>query len=152
NVKHSLASTAYNERRQQCADGVDAVTESFKGVRSLRDVTIEMLDEAVKDPLIYKRCRYVVEENARVVQAVEQMRAQNISALGRLMYASHEGLSKAYEVSCPELDYLVEATIGRSEVAGARMMGGGFGGCTINIVREDGLKQFLSQVGESYQR
>lgn len=152
NVKHSLASTAYNERRQQCADGVAAVTKNFDGVGSLRDVTIEMLDVCVKDPLIYKRCRYVLEENARVLEAVEQMRDGNITALGRLMYDSHKGLSKDYEVSCPELDYLVEAVADHPEVAGARMMGGGFGGCTINIVREDGLEELLSGVSESYQK
>src|SRR5690606_3931874 len=102
NVKHSLASSAYNERRQQCADGVTAVARHHSSVTSLRDTTLEMLAAHIKDPVIYKRCRYVVEENMRVAAAVEQMRRGSIEALGALMYESHRGLSVQYEVSCPE--------------------------------------------------
>lgn len=152
NVKHSLASSAYNERRQQCADGVAAVARHHNGVTSLRDTTLEMLASHIKDPLIYKRCRYVVEENMRVASAVEQMRRGSISALGELMYESHRGLSDQYEVSCPELDYLVEAVKGHPAVAGGRMMGGGFGGCTINLIREDALGELIDGLEASYRR
>lgn len=147
NVKHSLASTAYNTRREECATGVELVQKHVSGVTSLRDVTVEMLDQYVKDPLIHQRCRYVVEENMRVMKAVEHMRKGNIAGLGEQMYRSHQGLSKEYEVSCPELDWLVDAVRGNTAVAGARMMGGGFGGCTINIIKEDviaGLADYLA--------
>jgi len=152
NVKHSLASSAYNERRQQCAEGAAAVARHHDHVASLRDVTQEMLAAHVKDPLIYNRCRYVVEENARVSAAVEQMRRGNIAALGKLMYESHRGLSTQYEVSCPELDYLVNAVKGHPAVAGARMMGGGFGGCTINIMKEEALNELIPGLEASYRK
>lgn len=152
NVKHSLASSAYNERRRQCADGVAEVARHHSDVTSLRDTTLEMLNAHVKDPLIYKRCRYVIAENMRVAAAVEQMRSGNIAALGKLMYESHRGLSDEYEVSCPELDYLVDAVKDHPAVAGARMMGGGFGGCTINLVREDALDELIGGLETAYQR
>ena len=152
NVKHSLASTAYNERRQQCAAGVKMVKEHVHDVLSLRDVTIEMLDKYVTDPLIYKRCRFVVEENERVHKAVEQMKAGNIAGLGEQMFRSHEGLQNEYEVSCRELDWLVNAVKDNPIVAGARMMGGGFGGCTINIIKEGKIDELLSVLSESYEK
>ena len=152
NVKHSLASTAYNERRQQCAAGVKMVKAHNHDVLSLRDVTVSMLDEYVTDPLIYKRCRFVVEENERVHQAVEQMKAGNIEGLGQLMFRSHEGLQKEYEVSCAELDWLVDAVRNNPIVAGARMMGGGFGGCTINIIKEGRIQELLDILSMNYEK
>ena len=151
NVKHSLASTAYNTRRQECAEGVSMVHRHLPNVNSLRDVTIAMLDEYVKDPLIYRRCHFVVEENARVHQAVEQMKNGNIQGLGEKMLRSHDGLSKEYEVSCPELDWLVEAVRHNPLVAGARMMGGGFGGCTINIIREGAVTELVEYLAKNYE-
>jgi galactokinase len=152
NVKHSLASTAYNERRQQCAAGVKMVKAHNHDVLSLRDVTVSMLDEYVTDPLIYKRCRFVVEENERVHHAVEQMKAGNIEGLGQLMFRSHEGLQKEYEVSCAELDWLVDAVRNNPIVAGARMMGGGFGGCTINIIKEGRIQELLDILSMNYEK
>jgi len=152
NVKHSLASTAYNERRQQCSEGVRMIRAHVRDVLSLRDVTVSMLDKFVTDPVIYKRCRFVVEENERVHKAVEQMKAGNISGLGELMFRSHDGLQKEYEVSCRELDWLVDAVRDNPIVAGARMMGGGFGGCTINIIREGKIDDLLSILSENYER
>jgi len=152
NVKHSLASTAYNERRQQCGEGVQMIRARIRDVLSLRDVTVSMLDKFVTDPVIYKRCRFVVEENERVHKAVEQMKAGNISGLGELMFRSHDGLQKEYEVSCRELDWLVDAVRDNPIVAGARMMGGGFGGCTINIIREGKIDDLLSILSENYER
>jgi galactokinase len=151
NVKHSLASTAYNERRQQCGEGVRMVKAHVHDVLSLRDVTISMLDKYVTDPLIYKRCRFVVEENERVHKAVEQMKTGNIDGLGELLYQSHEGLQKEYEVSCAELDWLVNAVKDNPIVAGARMMGGGFGGCTINIINEGRIDELLNILSEDYE-
>jgi galactokinase len=150
NVKHALGSTAYNTRRQECATGVAAIQKHVDGVTSLRDVTIEMLEQYVTDPLIHQRCRYVVEENIRVGKAIENMRRGNIKGLGEQMYRSHQGLSKEYEVSCPELDWLVDAVKGNPAVAGARMMGGGFGGCTINIIKEDEIAALTARLAADY--
>lgn len=151
NVKHSLASTAYNTRRQECAEGVAMVKKHIAEVQSLRDVTIEMLDQYVKDPLIYRRCRFVVEENERVHAAVRHMKSGNIQGLGEQMLRSHDGLSREYQVSCPELDWLVEAVRNNPLVAGARMMGGGFGGCTINIIREGAITELVDYLSAAYQ-
>jgi galactokinase len=101
------------------------------------------------DELIYRRCSYVVEENARLLAATEDLERGDIAAFGQRLYGSHEGLSRKYEVSCPELDFLVEQVRGREGVIGARMMGGGFGGCTINLIREEaieGLVEWLTPV------
>lgn len=150
NVHHALSSSAYNTRREECMAGAAAVAKHVAGVRNLRDVTLAMLEEYVHDPLILKRCRYVIQESARVFEAVEQLRSGSIAGLGRLMYKSHDGLSKEYEVSCPELDFLVDAVRNDPAVAGARMMGGGFGGCTINIVREEAVPALRERVARQY--
>jgi galactokinase len=152
NVKHSLASTAYNQRRQECAAGVQMVKKFYHEVLSLRDVTVDMLDKHVPDPLIYKRCRFVIEENERVHNAVQEMKKGNIEGLGQMMFRSHEGLRNEYEVSCRELDWLVDAVRDNPNVAGARMMGGGFGGCTINIIKEGGLKQLVDSLAHNYEK
>ncbi|HEU4471589.1 MAG TPA: galactokinase [Flavisolibacter sp.] len=152
NVKHSLASTGYNDRRAQCEAGVAMVREFEPDVRSLRDVSLEMLERHVapRDQLIYRRCRYVVEENERLLQGCEDLKKGNVGALGKKMFASHDGLSREYEVSCPELDFLVDAVRNHPDVLGARMMGGGFGGCTINLVREDAIEQLTKEVSAAY--
>jgi galactokinase len=136
----------------ECAEGVALVQQHIPEVKSLRDVTIGMLEKYVKDPLIERRCRFVIEENDRVLKSVEHMKSGNIQGLGEQMYRSHTGLSKEYEVSCPELDWLVEAVIHNPLVAGARMMGGGFGGCTINIVREGAVEELVKYLGENYEK
>lgn len=152
NVKHSLASTEYNARRNECGEGVASIKKHIPAVLSLRDVTIEMLDTYVKDPLIYRRCRFIIEENLRVHAAVEHMKAGNIQGLGEQMLRSHDGLSREYEVSCIELDWLVEAVRHNPLVAGARMMGGGFGGCTINIIREGAITELVEYLAINYER
>lgn len=152
NVNHSLASSAYNDRRRECTEGVAQVSKHVNNVSSLRDVSVGMLNKYVEDELIYKRCRFVIEENDRVQQAVQQMKAGNIKGLGELMYRSHEGLSKEYEVSCAELDWLVDAVRDNADVAGARMMGGGFGGCTINIVRDGAIGQLVDHLSKRYKQ
>lgn len=152
NVKHSLASSEYNTRRKECEAGVEMVRNAGHKVDSLRDVTMDMLQQYVqpKDATIYKRCKYVVEENARLLSACDHLQAGDIDDLGQKMYGSHNGLSKEYEVSCPELDFLVDAVRGNSAVLGARMMGGGFGGCTINIVREDAIDSLVEDIFKKY--
>lgn len=153
NVKHSLASTEYNTRRLQCEQGVAWIKEHQPEVNSLRDTSLQMLTEHVlpQDELIYKRCKYVVEEIQRLQDACAFLEKDDIASLGKKMFETHEGLSKDYEVSCPELDYLVDAVKNNPAVLGARMMGGGFGGCTINIIREDAIEEISDQLGPAYQ-
>ncbi|MBV9963694.1 MAG: galactokinase [Parafilimonas sp.] len=154
NVKHSLSSSEYNVRRQQCEQGVTWIKERYFHVNNLRDATIEMLDECVlqKDTLIYKRCRFIVEEIQRLLSACEDLKKDDIQSLGQKMYATHEGLSNDYEVSCKELDFLVDTVKNNDAVLGARMMGGGFGGCTINLVKEDAIDELIEGVAEKYER
>ena len=151
-VSHSLASSEYNRRRIECNEGVDAIRKSFPQVTHLRDVTVEMLTE-FKDklnPVTYRRCRYVVEENDRVLKACSALEQKDLAKFGRLMYECHEGLSHDYEVSCEELDYLVELVRDSRLVYGARMMGGGFGGCTINLVQQRASEGVRRLVNEKY--
>jgi galactokinase len=152
NVKHSLAESAYNQRRAKCEQGVAMIKVAYPDVESLRDVTIEQLDELVKkqDPVVYIKCRYIIEENSRLVKAAEYLEQGNLQALGKLMYETHEGLSRDYEVSCEELDFLVDAVKGSEYVLGARMMGGGFGGCTLNIVKNEMPDSFIQEIGKKY--
>lgn len=152
NVKHNLASTAYNERRQQCEQGVRWLQEFYPEIKSLRDVTVEKLDRYIleRDPLIYKRCRYVVEENKRLLSACDFLNQGNLAGLGQMMYQAHEGACHDYEISCKELDFLVNAVKGKPGVAGARMMGGGFGGCTINLVQEAYITPLIEKMAPLY--
>ncbi|MEZ0607204.1 galactokinase [Fibrella sp. WM1] len=152
-VKHSLASSEYNTRRAECEAGVAIVrTNEGEHIRSLRDVTMPMLDTYLRDqnPLLYRRCAYVVQENQRLLDGVADLEAGDVAAFGQRMYGSHEGLSQWYEVSCPELDILEEIARAHPGVLGARMMGGGFGGCTINLVREEALADFEQTIRQQY--
>jgi galactokinase len=151
-VKHSLASTEYNTRRRQCEAGVRLVHAHDPEVTSLRDVSLEQLDLYVApvDELVYRRCRFIVGENARLLAATEDLQNGDLAAFGRKMFETHEGLSREYEVSCKELDFLVEQVRDDPAVIGARMMGGGFGGCTINLVREDAIAALVARVAPVY--
>jgi galactokinase len=153
NVKHSLDATEYNVRRNQCEKGVAMIQQHVPGVKSLRDVTVPMLDQYVmqQEPLIYRRCKYVVEENTRLLDACEELEKNNLPGFGEKMFASHEGLSKLYEVSCPELDFLAHVR-GNSAVLGARMMGGGFGGCTINLVKDEAVEELVAVTSIAYKK
>ncbi|HWB91839.1 MAG TPA: galactokinase [Puia sp.] len=154
NVKHSLASSEYNTRRQQCEAGVRLVQKYHPDVKSLRDVNLDQLAAYVApvDELIYRRCSYVVEENARLQAATGDLLRGDIAAFGRELYGSHEGLSRKYEVSCPEADFLVGQVIGQEGVLGARMMGGGFGGCTINLIKEDAIEGLVERIAPVYRK
>lgn len=152
-VHHSLASSEYNVRRQQCEEGVEILEKYTPEISNLRDVSIEML-ELHKDEMsevVYRRCRYVVMENNRLLKACELLKQNDLHGFGELMYATHDGLSQDYEVSCDELDFLTHLAGQRPEVTGARMMGGGFGGCTINIVQSDKVNEFSTFVSQQYQ-
>jgi galactokinase len=153
NVKHSLASSEYNTRRQQCEEGVTMIRKHYPEVKSLRDATLEMVNQHVKgNEVIYRRCKYVIEENTRLLEGCEDLKKGDIGALGAKMYRSHEGLSKEYEVSCPELDFLVDSVRNKPDVLGARMMGGGFGGCTINLVKETVIDGLISELSTRYNK
>ena len=152
NVKHSLASTEYNTRRAECAEGVEMINAGGENVASLRDVTMQMLEKYVKpqNETVYRRCKYVVEENQRLLAACEALQNGDLKTLGQKMYGSHDGLSKEYEVSCRELDFLVDAVRANADVLGARMMGGGFGGCTINIVKDEAINGLVEDLKLRY--
>jgi galactokinase len=150
-VKHSLASSEYNVRREQCEEGVATIQKKYADVESLRDADIKMINECIDaSSLIYRRCKFIVEENMRLLHACEALAVSDIETFGKKMYATHEGLSKEYEVSCPELDFLVNAVKDDTGVIGARMMGGGFGGCTINLVRKEAVDDLIQRVTPLY--
>jgi galactokinase len=147
-VHHSLASSQYNLRRQQCEAGLAAMgLSSFRDVKDLAHLATY---QQQMDPLIYQRCAYVVGEIARTQQAAAYLRQGDLTAFGQLMFTTHAGLSQLYEVSCTELDFLVAQAQQDSSVLGARMMGGGFGGCTINLVKAGGLPHFVSNTCDAY--
>jgi len=152
NVKHALADSAYNKRRSQCEQGVAWVKEHYPNVNTLRDVDLAMLETHVKpkDLEVYTKCSFVVKEIGRLLTAAEQLENGNLQGLGKLMFETHEGLSKDYEVSCKELDFLVDAVKPLDYVLGARMMGGGFGGCTINIVKEEKIADLIEELSSKY--
>ncbi len=154
NVKHSLASSEYNTRRKQCEEGVELIKKHHPEVNSLRDVTMQMLHQYVapKDEIIFKRCKYVVEENIRLLSGCEDLRNGDIKSLGQKMFQTHDGLSKEYEVSCKELDFLVDYVRNFPAVLGSRMMGGGFGGCTINLVKDDSIEDLITEITTAYKQ
>lgn len=154
NVKHSLATSEYNTRRRECETAVKWVNTSVPTVKSLRDVTENMLDQYVmpKDKLIDRRSRYVVREVERLLAGCEDLKLGNLQALGRKMFATHDGLSKMYGVSCKELDWLVDRMRNNRSVIGARMMGGGFGGCTINLVKEKAIDELVASLKPAYEK
>jgi len=153
-VSHSLASSEYNRRRSECAEGVQAIRKSYPEVRSLRDVFPEMLDACRTDldPIVYRRCKYVIDENTRMIRACEALTRKDIVSFGSMMYLTHAGLRDDYEVSCKELDFLVDTVADLPQVRGARMMGGGFGGCTLNLIDTSAIENITQVVSEKYFR
>ena len=152
NVSHNLASGEYNVRRSQCEQGVEMIKQKYPEVYSLRDVSLEMLKEfeSQMPEVNYKRCLYVVQEKERVLNAVKALQKDLLHKVGEYMYETHDGLQNQYEVSCPELDFLVDFSKKYDEVIGARMMGGGFGGCTINIIHTDAVDDFIEDASDAY--
>lgn len=147
NVKHSLSDSAYNDRRSVC----ESIAEMLN-VKALRDATAYDL-EAIKDqvtPVNYQKALYVIQENERVVKASKAMEKGDLKTLGKLIYASHSGLQNQYKVSCEELDFLVEQAKSNPNILGARMMGGGFGGCTINLISKRETPSFKTSISEAY--
>jgi len=153
NVKHALASSAYNDRRNACEHAVRLIQAEYPEVKSLRDVNLNQLELYVKpvDPEAYVKSKYVIEENDRLSKACQALEKGDIEELGRQMFLAHAAISEEFQVSCPELDFLVEQAKSFSQVKGARMMGGGFGGCTINIVEKGFAAQLVEKLSPSYQ-
>jgi len=154
-IKHELASSEYNTRRLECESGLTKIQEKYPSVKTFRDISLEQVEASlasndVSGSKVYQRCKYVVEEIQRVELAVQDLIKGDIQAFGKKMFETHEGLSKLYEVSCPELDFLVEAVSNNENVLGARMMGGGFGGCTINIIKTSSIEEITKKITSSY--
>ncbi|HEU4385417.1 MAG TPA: galactokinase [Anaeromyxobacteraceae bacterium] len=151
-VRHALVGSEYNLRRRQCQAGVEALRASFPGISALRDATPEQLEacRGRMSPEVHRRCRHVVAENQRVLDSVAALRAGDLPLFGRLLDASHASLRDDYQVSCPEIDLLVELARSQPGVLGSRLTGGGFGGCTVNLVSRDALEPFRDRVLEEY--
>jgi galactokinase len=151
NVKHSLFTSAYNTRREECEEGLSIIKSNFPEITSFRDCD-ESHVLSLKDkmsPNVFVRSHYVVKEIKRVALACEALDNGNIEELGKLLFETHEGLSKEYLVSCDELDFIVDTLKKEKAVIGSRLMGGGFGGCTINLIKkgeEEAIKTKLTQL------
>ncbi len=152
-VRHKLAGSEYNTRRAECEAGVAALSARRPGIQALRDVSLAELEinsDAMSDS-VYRRCRHIITENVRTCAAAAALESADAINFGKLMYQSHDSLRDDYEVSCPELDFLVEVSRGFDGTVGARMTGGGFGGCTVNLVTGSGVMEFKRIVTKTYQ-
>ncbi len=149
-VKHELGSSAYRERVRECGEAVAAIRQKYPDVQALRDVSSPQLEECrnLMPELVYHRARHVVSEDERV----EEFMHASLPRMGELFVASHRSLQHDYEVSCPELDYLVDTAIKMPGVYGARMTGGGFGGCTVNLVAAETVDRFLTDISNAYEK
>jgi len=152
NVKHSLFTSEYNTRRIECEQGLAIIKENFPAIKSFRDCTEEQL-LSIQDkisPTVFKRVHYVVKEINRVIKACEALDNGNIELLGQLLFETHYGLSQEYEVSCAELDMLVDTAKADDAIIGSRLMGGGFGGCTINLIKKGHENEVKSKFSNLY--
>jgi galactokinase len=151
-VRHKHAGGEYNRRREQCERGVSSLKRVLPDITALRDVTPAELQahEAALDPLVYRRCRHIVTENERVVAGAQALKVGALEMFGQLMRESHQSMRVDYEISCHELDLMVRLAESIDGVYGARMTGGGFGGCTVNFVRMDAVTEFRSLIAERY--
>ena len=150
-VKHELASSAYNKRRQSCENVVAAIAKKHEGVKFLRDCSLEMLAEVKEEVSAedYMRAEYVIEEIQRVLDVCDALEKGDYETVGQKMYETHHGMSKKYEVSCEELDFLNDVAFDCG-VTGSRVMGGGFGGCTINLVKNELYETFITTAKERF--
>lgn len=153
-VKHSLAGTEYNIRRQQCEEGVSIMKKYIPEAKSLRDIPLEKLNEHRDDipEEVFTKCYFILTENQRLLTGCKLLEAGDLAGFGKLMFETHQGLSKLYKVSCAELDFLAETAHDFDGVTGTRMMGGGFGGCTINLVKKDKVDAFSTYIKAAYKK
>jgi len=154
NVSHALATSEYNTRRRECESGVEIIKNKFPTIQNLRDVSFEMLQQCTAElpENIFKRCHHIVTENQRVLEATSALVKNDFKELGRLIYQSHFSLQKDYKVSCAELDFLVDLTLDKKYILGSRMMGGGFGGCTLNLIEKNQVAPFIEFANKEYQK
>jgi len=153
-VHHSLATSEYNIRRKECEEGLRIIKEN-SNIQSFRDITKPEDIEEYKDKMgqeIYRHCLYVVEEIERTQKAAKLLKENDIIGFGKLMYQTHEGLRFLYNVSSKELDFLVDAAKKNKDVVGSRLMGGGFGGCTINVIKKQAVDSFISEILPAYKK
>jgi galactokinase len=152
NVKHTHLTSGYNTRREEVEKGLTIIKKQFPFVKTFRDVTETQLNELKEDlgETIHKRCHFVINEIRRVNEAVYALDRNNFEELGKLMFETHDGLSKEYEVSCEEVDFLVDYVRNEKQVIGSRMMGGGFGGCSINLVEKGSEEELYEKISEAY--
>ncbi|NUY80380.1 galactokinase [Flavobacterium sp. MAH-1] len=153
-VKHTHLTSGYNDRRREATEGLEILKTKYPEVRTFRDLTVEQVETHKEElgDVRFRRCHFVVGEIRRVLDAVDALEASDFKKLGKLMTETHNGLSKEYEVSCEEIDFLVEATQNEPEILGSRMMGGGFGGCSINLVKKSAEKEVINRLSEAYQK
>ena len=154
-IKHALASSEYNTRRAECEQGISLIQQRYPSTKSLREVSMDMLNECVDSSQmtkVYNRCKYVIAEIERTQAAAKDLQEGQLAAFGQKMFATHDGLSLLYEVSCPELDFLVKEVKDNPNVIGARMMGGGFGGCTINLIKKEATASVVQKLVASYHK
>ncbi|MGD0500360.1 MAG: galactokinase [Bryobacteraceae bacterium] len=153
-TKHALASSAYKDRVAECAAAVEGLRARLPGVESLRDVSPGQFESAADalPPVVARRARHIVTEDVRVNRFVEAAGRGDLEAMGKLMVESHRSLQHDYEVSCLELDFLVDAALEIEGVHGARMTGGGFGGCTVNLLRPEAVPRFREAIARAYER
>ncbi|MFV8281468.1 galactokinase, partial [Christiangramia marina] len=151
-VSHNLADSDYNSRREECEEAIRLIQLKNSQIKSLRDVDYDLLEDYRSElsEQTYQRCLYVLQENERVEAAADALRNNDLQALGKLMYASHRGLQQQYEVSCQELDFLVNYAENKEFIYGSRMMGGGFGGCTINLINSEDVESYITEISEAY--
>src|SRR5207249_2678236 len=143
--------SAYRQRTEECAEAVRLLAQRFPEVKSLRDARLEQLQQVEMPPVVARRARHVVTEDTRVEQFMEAARQKDVPRMGQLFVGSHRSLQHDYEVSCVELDFLVDTALAIDGVYGARMTGGGFGGCTVNMMRADAVDQFGSGIRQAYE-
>lgn len=152
-VKHSLADSAYNDRRATCEESVSILQKYFDEIKTLRDIPFNHLDkvEAILPFSLFPKAKHVISENQRVIDASDVLQRGDLESFGKLLFDSHQSLSRDYEVSCVELDFLVSEAKSISGILGARMMGGGFGGCTLNLIETNYRSDFVSKIKKRYQ-
>lgn len=152
NKPHELTNSAYNTRRKECEEALKALQTKadIKAICELTPEQFEEIKDVITDPVVQKRAKHAVYEEARTVEAVKQLNEGNIDSFGQLMGQSHVSLRDDFEVSCRELDVLVDEAWKIDGTIGARMTGGGFGGCTVNIVKDDAIDRFVEEVGKNY--
>jgi len=152
NVTHSLASSEYNVRRQQCEAGVSGLQKKFSGISSLRDVSMDQLNQMQSQlvEVVYRRCKYVIEENARVNEFTTALTQSDLVKAGEILKSAQLAMRDEYEITCPEIDFMADFANAHEDLLGARMMGGGFGGCTLNLIKKGREAAFIEALNEAY--